>query len=73
MSMDIQICSSANLVIKGIIFLEARACFSVHSGIPSFYLGRMLHPVSGAVGVTLLMLTWVKRLPKTGAGNNKLI
>ena len=34
--MDIQICkphSSANLVIKGLIFLEARACFLVHSGI----------------------------------------
>ena len=34
--MGIQICkphSSANLVIKGLIFLEARACFSVHSGI----------------------------------------
>ena len=32
-TMDIQICkphSSANLVIKGLIYLEARACFSVH-------------------------------------------
>ena len=34
-TMDIQICkphSLANLVIKGLIYLEARACFSVFQG-----------------------------------------
>ena len=38
-----------------------------------FLPGRMPHPVGGAVGMTLHVLTWVKRLPKTGAGNYKPI
>ena len=40
-TMDIQICkphSSANWVIKWLIYLEARACFSVHSGIHLYIL-----------------------------------